>query len=122
MTTHHCCLESSFDGVLMKGSIPHSRNYHKVPIKIESLVYCKSDEKSCASPHNLSLLLEKVMCNDPCFKSRSLLINNDDSFDIKNDNGLSSIDDEEQPRCNLKVKVLDDIFEKYASSKMLSLD
>ena len=59
MKTHWCYLESSFDGVEVKGSIPRSWKYHVVPIKIEFLVYCKSNEKLCASSHNLSLLLEK---------------------------------------------------------------
>ena len=60
----------------------------------------------------MSLLLKKEMCKDAGFKSWNLLINNDDSFEIKNENTLSSVDNEEQPLCDSKVKVLDQMFEK----------
>ena len=95
MTTRLCWLEPSFDSVVIKGPIPRSKNYYEVPIKIEILVYCQSNKKLCASPHNLSLLIEKATCNDPSFKSHNLIINNDGSFSIKNDNELFSIDEEE---------------------------
>ena len=60
------------------------------------------------------------MYNDPLFKACNLLINNDDLFDIKNHNVLSSIDDEEQQLCNLKVRFLDDMFQKKHQATFFS--
>ena len=61
------------------------------------------------------------MSNDSHFKSCNLLINNDDSLAIKNDNELSSIYDEEQPLYDLKVKFQDEIFEKTHQAKCCPL-
>ena len=87
-------------------------------MKIEFLFYCQSGEKLCASTHNLSLLLEKTMCNDTYFKSCNMFIENYDSFDVKNQKALSSIGDKEWPLCDLKVKVLCDIFEQIHQEKI----
>ena len=54
MTTHCCYLESSCYGAVIKGSIPHSENYHKALIKIEFLVYYQSDK---------NLLPHLIICN-----------------------------------------------------------
>ena len=98
---HSCCLELPCDSAASKGSIPHFGNYQQLQIKTEFLVCCQTNEKRCASPHNFSLLLEKEMYNDLGFKSFKLLINNYYSFDIKKENGMSSIDNE---KSTLKVK------------------
>ena len=54
-----------------------------------------------------------------CLKNKCAMIQvlNDESFDIKNNSELSSINDEEQPLCDLKVKVLDKILEKTCQEK-----